>query len=211
MDRIAETPAVQSLPMELVRNCRVLPERGAILSRLPRDIVFAEIGVGLGDFTVRVLEACSVKQFIAIDIFAMHHYPETWDGYVGRTLNGMDHRSFYERRFNAEIKGGRLKILEGDSREHLEELPDRSVDVFYVDADHTYQSVRAELELIKRKIVPGGVIILNDYTLADSYGVIQAANEFMIKWGWEMIFFALQPQMFCDIAIRELGRGDGAS
>jgi len=101
-----------------------------------------------------------------------------------------------------------MSVFQGDSRAQLAALKDRSVDVFYVDADHSYESVKSELAIIQRKILPGGTIILNDYTIFDHlrmvpYGVVQAAHEFMIQGWWEMIFFALHPQMFCDIVIRE--------
>jgi cephalosporin hydroxylase len=207
--RTEMSQAVTSLPAELIRNCRVLPDRVDILRYLPKGKVFAEVGVALGDFSAQVFEICAPKRFIAIDIFTMHHWPDTWDGHVGRQLNGMDHRSFYEKRFSSEAESGRLTILEGNSADKLEELCDKSVDVFYLDEDHSYAAVKADLAVIRRKIAPGGTIVMNDYTLFDQktmrpYGVIQAANEFMIECGWEMIFFAFHPEMFCDIAIREL-------
>lgn len=203
------TGSALPLPMELLRNCRVLPDRTDVLRYLPKDIVFVEIGVALGDFTARVLETCAIRHFVAIDIFTLHEYPDTWGGRVGRELGDLDHRSFYERRFASAIEAGQMTVLEGNSHARLEELPDQSVDVFYVDADHAYEAVKAELAVIRRKITPGGIIILNDYTMFDQfrmvpYGVIQAAHEFMIEERWEMIFLALHRDMFCDIAIRTL-------
>jgi len=203
------TGSAPILPMELLRNARVLPERADILRYLPKNIVLAEVGVALGDFTERILETCEIRHFYAIDIFTLHQYPETWGGRVGRELGGLDHRSYYERRFAEPIAAGRMTVLEGPSHRRLEDLDDASVDVFYVDADHSYESVKTELAIIRRKIVPGGIIILDDYTMFDQfrmvpYGVVQAAHEFMIEERWEMIFLALHPDMFCDIAIRAL-------
>jgi hypothetical protein len=197
------------LPFELVRNCRVLPERAAILPHLPRDIVFAEIGVAFGAFTEQVLKACAIKQFLAIDTFVLHHHPDVWDGFVGRELNGLKHRDYFERKFASELEAERLTVMEGFSRDKLEELGNKGVDVFYLDADHTYEAVKADLAVIKRKITPDGIIIINDYIFFDHrglapFGVIQAANEFMIEERWEMIFFCLHPEMFCDIAIQKV-------
>ena len=210
------TETVMPLSMDHLRNCRVLPDRTDILRYLPKDIVFVEIGVALGDFTARVLDICAVKHFVGIDIFTMHNYPDSWGGRVGQVLGELDHRTFYERRFAREIATGRMTVLEGNSHTRLEELADRSVDVFYVDADHAYAAVKAELAVVRRKIVPGGIIILNDYTLFDQfrmmpYGVIPAAHEFMIEHRWEMVFLALHPEMFCDIAIREMPRAASTS
>jgi hypothetical protein len=146
-----------------------------------------------------------------MDTFTLHHWPETWGGYVGRTLNGLDHRTYYEKRFSAEAKADRLTVLEGNSADKLAHLADASVDVFYVDADHSYEAVKADLSVIKHKIVPNGIIIMNDYTMFDQfrmepYGVVQATNEFMIENWWEMIFFALHREDFHDIAMRKLNR-----
>ncbi len=204
------------LPMECVRHCRVLPDRGHILRYLPKDIVFAEVGVALGDFTALVLQTCAVRHFLGIDIFTMHQYPDSWGGRVGEALGELDHVSFYRRRFAAEIDAGRLTVLQGDSRQCLAELANQSVDVFYVDASHHYESVRDELALVRQKLVPGGLIILNDYTMFDQfrlmpYGVVRATNEFMIEHRWEMVFFALHQDMFCDVVLRELPRQTGAT
>lgn len=201
--------SVQPLPHHLLRNSRVLPDRTDILRHLPSGIVFVEIGVALGDFTERVLQACDIAHFHAIDIFTLHDYPHTWDGRVGRELGGRTHRAYYEDRFAQTIAAGRMTVMEGSSHQKLEELADGSVDVFYVDADHEYSAVKAELAIIRRKIAPGGIIILNDYTMFDQfrmmpYGVIQAAHEFMIAEQWEMLFLALHHDMFCDIAIRRI-------
>jgi FkbM family methyltransferase len=200
------------LPPELLRNCRMLPDRTDVLRYLPKNITFVEVGVALGDFTARVLETCTVSHFIAIDVFTIHNYPGTWDGRVGRELGDLDHRTFYERRFAETIEAGRMTVLEGDSAAMLETLPDHSVDVCYIDADHAYEAVARDLSIVRRKMIPGGLIILNDYTMFDQfrlipYGVVRAAHEFMIEGQWEMIFFALHPDMFCDITIRQLPGG----
>ncbi len=197
-----------TLPNKYLRKCKVLAERRDILQYLPRNIVFVEIGVALGDYTAVILEVCSIKHFYAVDIFNLHEFPQAWGGRVGEVLGGLDHRSFYERRFSAEIAAGRMTLLEGDSRAKLEEMSDRSIDVAYVDANHSYEPVKAELAVLRRKMAPGGTIIMNDYTVFDQYamapyGVPRAAHEFMLDAGWEMTYLALSPEMFCDIAIRE--------
>ena len=112
------TETALALPMELVRNCRMLPDRTDILRYLPKNIVFVEIGVALGDFTTRVLESCAIKHFVGIDIFTLHEYPDTWGGRVGQELGDLDHRGYYERRFADTIAAGRMTVLQGQSYEH---------------------------------------------------------------------------------------------
>lgn len=90
-------------------------------------------------------------------------------------------------------------------------LPDQSVDVFYIDADHSYEGVRRDLEALRPKVKPDGWIVMNDYTPAEiglsnePYGIIQATNEFMLTHGWEMAYFALAYVMYCDVGLRRTG------
>lgn len=68
-----------------------------------------------------------------------------------------------------------------------------------LDVDHTYEMVYGELAIVKDKIKEDGVIIVNDYTMNDGYGVVQEVNEFMIVDGWEMKYFVLEKLMYCDV------------
>jgi len=52
-----------------------------------------------------------------------------------------------------------------------------------------------------------GTLIFNDYVMYDhlqrvEYGVVQAVNQLVIDGDWRVVGFALNHNMFCDIAIR---------
>jgi Methyltransferase domain len=197
------------LPAELLKNCRVLADQSEILPLIPKGKIFCEIGVALGDFSERILATCAPRKFYAMDLFDLHDAPQMWDGRVGRELNGMRHAEYYRSRFRNEIKSGVMEIMVGDSVALLEKMPPRCIDIFYINADHSYISVRNELRSIKAKAAPGAWIIANDYTMADwltniRYGVVQAAHEFMIEDGWEMIYLALHTAMFCVVVLRKI-------
>lgn len=195
------------LPQRLLSKAKVLPTRDDILPLLPKNRIFCEVGVALGDFSQKVIECCKTRRFIAIDIFTLHDYPEMWAGRVGKVLAGRRHADFFADKFEPLVRDGSMDILEGNSTDVLATLPDDSVDVFYVDAHHSYEAVRAELEIIETKTKSDGMIILNDYIMHDymtntPYGVVAAVNDFMIEHNWEMVYFALQVGMFCDVTIR---------
>jgi hypothetical protein len=209
METLPTPTFARIIPNELLRNARIVSRREDLLPLVPKRKVFVEVGVALGDFSESVLRQCDVTRFIAIDLFVLHHAPTMWGGRVGQTLGGLDHLDYFRRRLAKYAEEGRLEIMKGDSIECLERLADQSADVFYVDANHSYSSVKAELEIIKQKIAPGGWIILNDYIMEDwltkdSYGVVQAVNEFMITENWEMLYFALHSGMFCDVVLRQV-------
>ncbi|OUI86028.1 class I SAM-dependent methyltransferase [Acetobacter tropicalis] len=201
------TPAVP-LPEFLLRNARIVPNRDDILPLLPRNAVIAEVGVMTGDFSKKILDVCQPSKFYALDLFTIHELPIVWGQPTTDMFANKTHLDFYQKRFAAQIAKGQMEVLAGDSAAMLESLPDNSLDVVYLDADHTYPAVARELDVCSRKLKPHtGLIVLNDYIMADGggpYGVIQAAHEFMLKYGWEMLVFALQEYMYCDIVIRKL-------
>jgi hypothetical protein len=203
--------AAQRLPEHLLANARLLPNREAILPLLPKHKVIAEVGVALGDFSDQFICVCEPERFIAIDLFDLHLIPALWGRPTKELFSGGTHGAFYRKRFADLIDRRQVMVLEGDSATSLTMLDDASLDIVYVDADHTYESVRRELAIIRRKVKDDGWIILNDYIMNEAgfsnaaYGVIQATNEFMIAENWEMIYFALQEYMYCDVALRKVG------
>ena len=158
----------RTLPSRLLANARVLPTRDDILPLLPKRQVVCEVGVALGDFSQSILDQCEVSQFLAIDIYTLHDYPEMWGGHVGTTLAGRRHAEFFADKFAPFVQSGVLRMLEGNSTDMLAALPDSSVDVFYVDAHHSYEAVRAELDIIKDKTKSNGMLILRNPLIFDS-------------------------------------------
>lgn len=200
---------VPKLPPRLLANARILPDRDAILPLLPKGKVCVEVGVALGEFSEKMIRICEPSHFIAIDSFRIHEYETLWGRPTSEVFRGQTHEAFYRQRFADLIGRGQVKVLSGDSAQVLGRLPDKSLDIVYVDADHVYEAVRRELSIIRHKIRDDGIIILNDYTMVDvvgsmeAYGVIQAAHEFMLAEDWEMIYLALQNYMYCDVALRK--------
>lgn len=199
------------LPEALLRHSRVVPDRWAALALWPPDAVIAEVGVALGGFSEAILRTCRPRRFLAIDRFDLHELPALWGVPTTEHFGGRTHGEFYRDRFANEIRCGQLEVIEGDSAAAISSLPDCSVDLFYVDADHTYDGVRRDLEAIVPKVKPNGWIVMNDYIPAEiglsnePYGVIQATNEFMIAQGLEMVYFALAHVMYCDVGLRRVG------
>lgn len=166
--------------------------------------------MAFGDFTGKVLATCQPQHLLAVDFFNIERHPMVWGKPVEHWLGSNSHETFYADRFASEIEEGRLRMLVGNAFDQLQTLEDASVDVFYVDAGHSYEELREQLAVLKCKIKPTGYIVMNDYTFSDYnsvvpslYGVIQATHEFMIAHEWEMIFLALHPEMFCDVVLRK--------
>lgn len=202
---------VPELPTGLVSGAIVLRDRMELLPLLPKNAVIAEVGVGLGTFSRKILDICQPARFIAIDHFKIHEQPELWGKPIAVLFSGGTHGDFYRRIFAAEIAKDQVAVIEAESDAGIDQLPDHSVDVFYIDGDHSYHAVRRDLAAAAKKIRPDGYLVLNDYVLVDHlgadipYGVIYAAHEFMIAQNWTMHYFALQTSMFCDVVLRKTG------
>jgi predicted O-methyltransferase YrrM len=69
-------------------------------------------------------------------------------------------------------------LLEGLSENILPTLQEKSFDLIYIDAGHTYDCVSVDIEYADVLIRPGGYIVLDDYDKVWP-GVVDAANDFL--------------------------------
>jgi len=187
-------------------NARLLPSRFSILPLLKKGGTFIEVGVAYGDFSERVILETEPAKFIGVDLFGFHEKERVWSRSPRERFGDLTHEQYYRRRFQDRIQTGQVEVLAGDSAKMLANVPSASVDTIYVDAAHSYKAVIAELGHADRLLKPDGLAVLNDYVFFDHngmapYGVIQAANEFIVENDWEVRYFALHPEMFCDIVI----------
>lgn len=75
----------------------------------------------------------------------------------------------------------RVSFLEEDSVGCASRFDDDSVDLVFVDADHSEESVRSDLEAWVPKVRPGGVIAGHDYGSRRHPGVTKAVDEFFAR------------------------------
>lgn len=184
-------------------NCRILPNRYHLLDLLPKNGKVAEVGVLGGEFSKEILSRCTPEQLILIDTFFANDYAGQ-DRFTKRT-----HYSFIKDKFKEEIDLETVEVVRGLSWEILDLYPNHYFDWIYIDADHSYESVKKDLSKAHSKVKEEGVLVMNDYIFSDhhtldKYGVIRAVNEFCVEHNWELIYFALHPEMFCDVALRKI-------
>ena len=182
------------LDEQSITNCRMFVDRAAMVRALvPLGGIGAEVGVWDGDFSAILLQILAPVRLYLIDIAI---------------------RERVMTRFADKLGGPILTAHQGDGVEVLRQFPDEHFDWIYVDGDHSYSGVRRDAEIAVRKIKPAGVLFFNDYTMGDhnvpegfySYGVIPVVNDLCLHNGFEMIGFAFQPEMYCDVAIRRRNR-----
>ena len=185
---------------------RLFADRYELISRLrfASAPTVAEIGVASGEFSAFLIETLKPKAFHAFDQFGLEASDHVM-GVPARDLFGSrTHVEFYRERFAAAA--ATVEIHVGDSKRLLPLQEAEQFDLVYVDAGHFYNDVKRDAREAARIVKRDGIIVFNDYLmfdhfLGDVYGVVQAVNELVVADGWKVVGFALQHQMFCDIAI----------
>ena len=104
-----------------------------------------------------------------------------------------------------------IELFEGDSVLMLEKLRNSSsknFDFAYIDANHTLDFVLKDAIAADSLLKTGGILFFNDYTVFSwkegfFYGVVDVVNDFCNNRGYEIVGFAFEKHMYCDIAIRK--------
>jgi hypothetical protein len=175
----------QRLESRFVKHCQVVPSRYDILPLLPSGGCVAEIGTQYGQFAGHIARTCRPDQLHLFDL------------------------SF--KQFDASLVEREkvpFVLHEGDSSKQLTEC-DNKFNWAYLDADHSYEGVKRDLMVLKDKILPGGIIICNDYTPwspleACIYGIPKAVHEFCKSEGWGFRYLALHRWGYHDVALQRL-------
>ena len=197
-----------------LEETKIYPSRYDLIFSLShmKNPIIAEVGVAKGEFSKTIIDALNPKEFVAIDMFKIHEWEMLWGEATSKQLEGLTHREFYEREMSKykDI----IRIEEGASYDCLDRFPDNYFDLIYVDADHEYHNVIKDAMVSVNKVKPGGIVIFNDYMMYDHiseipYGVVQAANEVIVRNDMKVIGFALGWNMYCDLAAQK--RGDANS
>ena len=176
--------AAPPLSVEHLSSCHVVQDRYALLDALPKQAVVAEVGVLFGDFSEEILRRTEPRELHLIDI------EDRWGD-----------------RFEGEAD--RVHTHRGSSTQILANFPDGYFDWIYIDADHRYESVRADAEIAKHKIKPAGLLVFNDYMTYNpicdvSYGVARAVHELCREDHWRLNYMALESVGFFDVVISRI-------
>jgi len=157
---------------------------------MPKEAICAELGILKGDFSAQILELSQPTKLHLVEIS-----PKAV--------------SIANERFRHEIAKEIVQVHQGDSATIMNSMPNEYFDWVYIDADHSYEGVKRDLEATQPKLKPHGMIALNDYIFFASsdfvkYGVVEAVNECCIERDFELVFFALHGRMYNDVVIRKL-------
>lgn len=170
-----------------------LKNRVQLLRALPRRAIVAEIGVQRGRFAREIDRYARPSRLHLIDCWERQTDPD----YAADSANVSDegHQRNLQRarqRLRRGIRQGRVLFHRGYSVPTLATFPDRYFDWVYLDANHTFEGVTADLEACLPKLKPGGILTGHDYVNSPywrsmNFGVVEAVEAFCRCHDWTLI------------------------
>lgn len=179
--------------------------RKRVLARLGGVETIVEIGVWRGRFSNVLLNTMKPKKLYLVDPWAATTEDEAEDALTtAKNAAQMEQIcSSVQNRFSDQIASGQVEILRDYSANALKTFKDGSIDLVYIDGDHTYEGVKLDLDLAWQKIKPSGYIMLDDYHRRGWWGdgVLRAVHEFI---GQQSASLRIQDVLGAQIALQKL-------
>lgn len=148
----------------------ILPFYEALALELPDPCAVVEVGSLYGRsvlFLAETLHGLGKRANVtAVDTWAWDQHPKaTQDAFLdlARSIPGCDD----------------MWAMRGSSTEMALGFPDASLDLVFIDADHSFDAVKADIEAWRHRVKPGGLIAGHDYHRDQDVhvGVSRAVNE----------------------------------
>jgi hypothetical protein len=152
---------------------QIFDNRNEMISSFEKDLIIAELGVFEGDFSKDIKKICKPKKLFLVDLF---------DGYFGS--GDKDGKNYHYVQLEDEMSklikffenDETVSVIKNSTSEFLNSLDDNYLDIVYIDADHSYNSVLEDLRLSYKKVKTGGLICGHDYV--PSTQAEKAVNDF---------------------------------
>lgn len=130
----------------------------------------AEVGVRRGQLLFKLLTECPELTMIAVDPWK----PNKADR---RDVHEVYRKEVYTK---AKAFGSRVTIYQMYSKDAVTLISDRYLDFVFIDADHSYNSCKEDIQLWAPKVKLGGQLLGDDFQRA--IGVEKAVKELLPQW-----------------------------
>lgn len=142
--------------------------------------VGAEVGVFDGHYSVVLCREIPGVKLYAIDPWTVY------EGY--RTRKFEPNMAAAKKLAYESLEPYNCHIIEDFSVEAAKTFADESLDFVYIDGNHEYSHVKADIEAWTPKVRQGGILAGHDYyvTRAGNTGVVDAVDEFTKKHNYTL-------------------------
>jgi hypothetical protein len=152
------------------------PESAIPIINLLKYKIGIEIGVQAGRYSLYILQDTKVEKLFGVDNYQNKPIKEN---------------NFYQAAIKKTSSfSDRYKLIISDSVEASKTFPEGYFDFIYIDADHSYKAVNADIVAWWPKLKPCGLFYGHDYFFEEkeslSFGVPQAVDEFAVRESQEV-------------------------
>lgn len=152
-----------------------------LLDTLPNVISYVEIGIAAGFHIETILKKYTNVKCFGIDPYVPYDPTDDFNniGKIEKTLS-------IQENFDLFCKSVTNRLSKYSNFTHIKEssltahsyYEDKSVDLIFVDGDHTYDAVKQDCNLWWNKLKSGGIMCWDDYNW---HGVKRAVDEFCFE------------------------------
>ena len=160
--------------------------REDLIEMLPKGGTWVELGVFKGDFAETLFKTGKPEHLILVDVWPENNFSADVNG-NGSEIFGSELYDMVKDRFKEHTN---IHLFRSMTYFVLEQIPDETISVIYIDADHSYDGVARDLALSRNKVKKGGWICGHDYLINGEkanciykFGVRRAVDEFCKKHG----------------------------
>ena len=145
----------------------------------------AELGVHEGVCFRYLVQNCPNLHLIGVDLYEAQPEstgPEKWD--ARRKRLGMESPSTLHK--SSKVCEGfpnRTQVIKDYTTSAAEQVPDKSLDFVFIDADHGYEGCLRDIQAWEGKVKDGGIVFGHDIHFPT---VIQAVTEFYGENSWNV-------------------------
>ena len=164
-----------------------------VVEKAPFDANFVELGAWFGKSTnylaTKIKESKKNIHLTSIDTWKGTDNEDLHQSIVG-AFNG---DIFYEFIDNTVLSNNynKFSLIKDTSHNAANQFPNSSIDFMMIDAGHTYEDVKDDINIWYNKIKPGGIIAGDDFATNVFPGVTQAVDEYFYNqvkfvegWSW---------------------------
>jgi predicted O-methyltransferase YrrM len=142
-----------------------------LLNAMPKDGTFVELGAWLGKSSSYLCDKATDQNIVIVDSFK--GTAEYLDSYYQlaktKDIYNLFTENMGERKYTA---------IKATSKAAARKFKAESLDVVFIDLDHSYEAVKEDIKLWLPKVKKGGYIAGDDYH-ENWKGVIQAVDELL--------------------------------
>ena len=142
-----------------------------LLDKVPSGGTFVELGAWLGKSSSYLCDKAKGQEIIIIDSF--EGTAEYLDSYYQLAKTKDIFKLFTEN-----MGDRKYKAIKATSKAAARKFTSESLDVVFIDLDHSYEAVKEDIKLWLPKVKKGGYIAGDDYH-ENWKGVIQAVDELL--------------------------------